>query len=1063
MLSAHVSTQLRTQTGSKPDGPVQRENAGTAAYDNFFSYSRNLMKQQTKQPDEPIRSRAACVLHFFILLLTALVLCGCGKKEKAEIQNYVSVPGDFNSSNYVIGVVSETNSCFEAKKAFPNARFREFEVISDAYPALETGTIDAIAYDRPVLDYAQRSRDVFVLMPDNYADGHVAIAIPESKPELLQTMNAFLREYFTSGLYDNMYARWIKSNDPEMPKIPVPVNPYGKLVIGTENTNEPMNFTDSSGAPAGFDIELAYRFAAALNMSAEIKVMPYLDLYTAVEKSEVDLAIASMDKFEELDRNILFSEDYIDSPAAIMTRKDIYKPADGTGETALKSPQELAGNYAAILAGSKYAADCKDLLPDTKFILAENRESACSLLISNKIDSILMEEPLARSCIAMFPEIQIASIIKRESYSFALPQNSPLYRAVNRVIAELKDSGELADLTAKWCSAAEPEKLEFEKLFERDDSPRVNGVLRYGTTPGFTPLCFMGGDGTMLGLEIEIMRRAALEFGMEFQVIPVQHEMLLDMLRSGQIDLAGGMLTPDAGNTDYIEFSEAYYEGGAALVTNIPHDEYVFGITKLNQLAGKRVGVLPFTYAAAQLDEKFPEAIPFYASQERDLFYLLGTEKIDAFIISEPRARAYFSTYPQFVQIPEFVTRTDYSFFFPLGKRALCEAFSRQIRAMKKNGMLKALQNEWISSLRANAALPPLTGDADAPNGVLRMGVLINREPFSYIRDEKLVGYDLETAQRAAAAMGFLVEFVRLNPDEFEQALTDGRVDFGASEITERTTSSGKLVYSEPHYNGGLIVMVSDKKKARPVHMALIPQIKFFLKEQTFSLHRALWKDNHMRQILGGFKTTLIITASAVFFGTLLGIPLCMLRQSKRKRISVPADIVCALIYNIPILILLMGLYYVVFRKFGLQPLSAAIVIFILRFMAASCRLYMITLEHIGGVQLDAARALCLRRMTFFRRIIFPQAAAFLAKPFREEIIRLVELTTVVGYISVWDLTKVVDWIRGRTYESFFPIAFATLLYFLLSMGLIATISLLSRKFEMSVWKRKPVANASLE
>ena len=123
----------------------------------------------------------------------------------------------------------------------------------------------------------------------------------------------------------------------------------------------------------------------------------------------------------------------------------------------------------------------------------------------------------------------------------------------------------------------------------------------------------------------------------------------------------------------------------------------------------------------------------------------------------------------------------------------------------------------------------------------------------------------------------------------------------------------------------------------------------------------------------------------------------------------------------------------------------------------------MTAMDHIGGVQRDAGRALCLPRLVFFRRVILPQAVAFLAKPFREEIIRLVELTTVVGYISVWDLTKVVDWIRGRTFESFFPIAFATLLYFLLSLSLIALISLLSRRFEASVRQQKPVENSLLE
>ena len=67
----------------------------------------------------------------------------------------------------------------------------------------------------------------------------------------------------------------------------------------------------------------------------------------------------------------------------------------------------------------------------------------------------------------------------------------------------------------------------------------------------------------------------------------------------------------------------------------------------------------------------------------------------------------------------------------------------------------------------------------------------------------------------------------------------------------------------------------------------------------------------------------------------------------------------------------------------------------------------------------------------------------------------MVELTTVVGYVSVWDLTKVVDWIRARTYESFFPIAFATLLYFILSFSLIAIISFLSKRFEASMQKQK--------
>ena len=181
-------------------------------------------------------TRRRRILFAALLFLTAAILCCCGKKQETQTRTTVSKPEDFNDAKYTIGVISETSSCSAAKESVPKARFREFEAISDAYPFLENGTIDAIAFDRPVLDYAQRTRDVFVVLPDNYAEGHISIAVAPTKPELLKNVNAFLREFFASGLYDNMYARWIKSKNPEMPKIQAPANPYGKLVIGTENT-----------------------------------------------------------------------------------------------------------------------------------------------------------------------------------------------------------------------------------------------------------------------------------------------------------------------------------------------------------------------------------------------------------------------------------------------------------------------------------------------------------------------------------------------------------------------------------------------------------------------------------------------------------------------------------------------------------------------------------------------------------------------------------------------------------------------------------------------------------
>ena len=68
-----------------------------------------------------------------------------------------------------------------------------------------------------------------------------------------------------------------------------------------------------------------------------------------------------------------------------------------------------------------------------------------------------------------------------------------------------------------------------------------------------------------------------------------------------------------------------------------------------------------------------------------------------------------------------------------------------------------------------------------------------------------------------------------------------------------------------------------------------------------------------------------------------------------------------------------------------------------------------------------------------FLRITLPQAARHFLPVFRGEFISLVTTTSVVGYISIMDLTKMSDIIRSRTYEAFFPLIATAVIYFALS------------------------------
>lgn len=55
------------------------------------------------------------------------------------------------------------------------------------------------------------------------------------------------------------------------------------------------------------------------------------------------------------------------------------------------------------------------------------------------------------------------------------------------------------------------------------------------------------------------------------------------------------------------------------------------------------------------------------------------------------------------------------------------------------------------------------------------------------------------------------------------------------------------------------------------------------------------------------------------------------------------------------------------------------------------------------------------------------------APVYEQEIIALLQETSVVGYIAIEDITKIGDIIRARTYDAVFPLMMTAVIYFLLT------------------------------
>src|SRR6185295_6528749 len=71
--------------------------------------------------------------------------------------------------------------------------------------------------------------------------------------------------------------------------------------------------------------------------------------------------------------------------------------------------------------------------------------------------------------------------------------------------------------------------------------------------------------------------------------------------------------------------------------------------------------------------------------------------------------------------------------------------------------------------------------------------------------------------------------------------------------------------------------------------------------------------------ILDGLKTTAIISVLATVFGTALGALVCYMRMSPLPVLQVPARIYISVLRGIPVLVLLMLIFYVVFASVNIS------------------------------------------------------------------------------------------------------------------------------------------------
>lgn len=214
-------------------------------------------------------------------------------------------------------------------------------------------------------------------------------------------------------------------------------------------------------------------------------------------------------------------------------------------------------------------------------------------------------------------------------------------------------------------------------------------------------------------------------------------------------------------------------------------------------------------------------------------------------------------------------------------------------------------------------------------------------------------------------------------------------------------------------------------------------------------------KEDRWKYLVNGLFTTLEVAFFSVIIGVVLGFLVAVVRTShdqtgRFKFLNGLCKIYLTVIRGTPVVIQLLIIYFVIFGKFNIDKVFAAVIAFGFNSGAYVSEIVRSGIMSIDYGQLEAGRSLGFSYSKTMRLIILPQAFKNVLPALGNEFIVLLKETSISGYIALEDLTKGGDIIRSRTYSPFLPYMAVALIYLIIVIGFSKLLAILERRLRES-------------
>lgn len=373
-----------------------------------------------------------------------------------------------------------------------------------------------------------------------------------------------------------------------------------------------------------------------------------------------------------------------------------------------------------------------------------------------------------------------------------------------------------------------------------------------------------------------------------------------------------------------------------------------------------------------------------------------------------------------------FRTETSYPCAFACTKlnQDLVNKFNEFLAKLKSSGELRKITEKWMNaSDYANVEMPEIQNDSLSGEPLI-VGTSYTTAPISYMVGDEWHGFEIEILNRFGEYIGRPVQYRLFDFAAIIPALQSGNIDIAGGVLFVTEERQKKLILTDVYYYCYGAFFVRDLSSVIGNEASDFADFKE-------SFNKNLLVENRWVFLARGLKVTLEITLLSLLFGSMLGIGLLAMRRSQRSWLNKAAKGYSSFLRGIPMVVLLMILFYVVLV--GFSGIGVAVVAFSMTFASSFAATMDNAILAVGNQQHEAGEAMGFTEIQIFRYITGPQALKRALPQFKSEAIALIKNTSVVGYVAIQDLTRACDMIRARTFEAFFPLLFITVIYFILA------------------------------